>query len=170
MSIKITLELPSIDHAIATLAKLRGDTLPKVGAPVAASVTAPAPTSRPPRADKGKPRKAYKPRETGQQADSAVEAGTTLLVGSGAEQGAEGAVTESRDAGDPGVASSTVVSAAPAPVAPTSEEAQKLLETVYEKKGLSGVKELLVKYGVRRALDVPAEKRADFINDAKGML
>jgi hypothetical protein len=146
---------------------------------------------RKPRADKGRERGAYKPREN---ANPAVEAGREGgMAGAGHDAGAgvpdaRKADTAATGTSTPPASASAPETAAPTPAtvaggtstavsesgtgssgaaAPTEADVQKALEKVFGAKGLPAAQAVLAKFGVSRGRDLAPEKRAEFINAAE---
>lgn len=159
--IKITLEFKGVDEAIVALGKL-------VGAPVATAASSPvgaekpvAPTTRKPRADAGKKRGSYKNAEAPAapaEGDKPQPSGVTPPAASTPETAAP-EKAEATTPPSPG--------AEPVAAAPKEEDAQAALEAVFTSKGLPAAQKLLAGAGVSRLRDLPAEKRATFIEAAK---
>lgn len=155
--IKITLEFKGVDEAIVALGKL-------VGAPVATAASSPvgaekpaAPTTRKPRADAGKKRGSYKNVEApAKESDEKTDSSSGALAASTPETAAAPVVPEPSASPAGGAAA-----------APKEEDAQAALEVVFTGKGLPAAQTLLAKFEVTRLRDLPAEKRAAFIEAAK---
>lgn len=171
MTIKITLEYPSLEHAILALGKLAGGRAARaasktetVGAggtaerassterPPAAPTVEVSPTTRKGRSDKGKPRGPYKNTPAPDVGSSAPAAEADPSTGGAAAP--EVGVTEAEA---PAAAQGT------GPVAAPSANPQELLEKLVAAKGIPTAMEVLAKFGVKRLRELPAEKHGDFI-------
>lgn len=176
--IKVTLEFPSVEAAIASLGKLM------VGAPVAqkaaasgpatagapvaeqAPVAAPAspttPKSRKPRADAGKKRGPHNADSAGTSTGEAPkgDAAPASPSGSAPETAAPVAPAEGDKPQPSGVTP-------PAAAAPSEADAQAALEKVFAGKGLQAAQATLAQFGVTRLRDIKPEDRAQFIAAAE---
>lgn len=182
--IKVTLEFPSIEAAIATLGKIMvaapkaGVVKDKVVAPAPAPVEGDKPqppgvvpaqaaaTTRKPRADAGKKRGSYKNAEA-----SATPVSPGENTGDGQTQ-----VTDASKAADQAANSTSTPSDAPkgatppaktASVPPSEADAQAALEKVFTNKSLAAAQDVLARFGVKRLRDLLPEQRADFIQLAE---
>lgn len=193
MTVKITLEFPSVEEAIVALGKMSAlgkarraanQTIgaQAVAAPVATAKASEAPPSSPPaapvtpvvtgtprkpRADKGKPRGPYKPdtnaEGAGAQSENAASPAAPAAAPS-AEVSEQNAVPVSAPEGAAGSPQGPVTGAAPVP---STDEAIKAGEDMLAAKGLEAVRALITSYGVARISAIPADKRAEFIAKAR---
>ena len=179
--VKIEITFPSIDAAIVALGKMAvapavsrklaaaGDTtsagaLPSV--PPAPAATASEKKTRKPRADKGKEREPYGPREPAMGASATANPPTTPAT-------AEPATTDAGKAAEQAANPQSTTADAPkadtqpaATTAPTLEDATKALASVFETHGMSTAQDLLARYGAKRLRDVKPETYAKFIEHA----
>lgn len=180
--IKVTLEFPSVEAAIATLGKIM------VGTPAAAahkapalageSVTLPAvpTTPRKPRADAGKKRGPHNAAPaippTGDapkgDAESASPPGAAPQTAAPETAPAEGDKPQPSGA-VPGPAAVAPTDRNRAASVPSEADAQAALEKVFAGKGLQAAQSVLAAFGVSRLRDVKPEDRAEFIKKAEGV-
>ena len=177
--IKVTLEFPSVEAAIATLGKIMGVKPPKDSAappqqgkpqveatPSPASVagaTAAEPSKRGQRSDKGVKRGSYKNAAPGAEGQRPIEAPKGEPLPAAAPETAAPAtpmMTETK------ALVSRDGESKPGAAVPTAEDAQAALSKVFETHGLPAAQHLLAEFGVSRLRDLPAEKRAEFISAA----
>jgi len=165
--IKVTLEFPSVEAAIATLGKIMvGASVKSVAQTHEAKTAEPpapaAPTSRKPRADAGKKRG---PHQT-------AAAGTAPVEGDkpqppGVTPAPVAAPETAAPASEANAPSATVQTQAPAAAAPSEADAQAALEKVFAGKGLQAAQATLASFGVTRLRDIKPEDRAAFIAAAE---
>lgn len=168
--IKVTLEFPSVEAAIASLGKLM------VGAPVAqkaapestdkAPAVAPAaPTTRTrkPRADAGKKRGPHNADPAGSPTGEAPksDASPTVIPSGPASQPAAPVAPAEGDKPQPSGVTPPVAAA------PSEADAQAALEKVFAGKGLQSAQAVLAGFGVTRLRDIKPEDRAAFIAAAE---
>lgn len=198
MTVKITIEYENVEQAIIALGKMSGlskarraasaplPVIPAAGAAVSApggaaeapqgSVTAApaAPRGRKPRSDAGKTRGPYKDNAgspaTEAQASAPQGAAST---GSGPDNpAADAQATGSATTGDSTATAPAPVDGAPIP---TQEQAQAALEKLFNafqpaSVGIDKAKNVLSLFGVLRVRDLPAEKRAEFIEQVNAAM
>lgn len=175
--IKVTLEFKSVDEAIVALGKM-------VGAPQAAVKTgqaheaaqrepdAGAPTTKPgrkPRADKGQARGEYRPRQGAEPGSPEHQATTTTT------QAAKDEAAATEPSPSPSAPTTVTTEAAVVPVAgaartPSIEQCRSYVERVFNGFGMANAISLLGEYGVKRAQELPADKRLPFIEQALKLL
>lgn len=177
--VKITLEYGSVEEAIQALGKLSG--LAKVrraaqsttGAPTEPNSAADsakaepalaAPTKqRKPRNDAGKPRGSYKKAApaTSADADGSTQAPEPV-------QSSEPKTGGTTDAAVPEkVAAPSTTPHSPGAASPTEEEAKMALEAYFDRHGPQKAMAVLAGFGVSKLRELPADKRARFIEECK---
>ena len=184
MKVTVSFEYNSVEEAILALGKQAG--VAKVRRAAATTGAAPesqgsaeqhatvvavpaaAPTTRKGRSDKGKARGPHK---------EAAVTGSTASSTSGEPAG--GAAPDSNPASaDAPIAASTAAVTAASPtiedavIVAKPEEVQAAIEKLYESQanapaGIAAVKDLLARYGCTKGRDIPAERRFEFIKEAK---
>lgn len=159
MSVKVTIEFPSAEAAIAGLAKLADIKTPAV-APAAVEKA-----PRKPRSDAGQTR--------GPQGATAASAGP--VAGTAGDKRAAAPVTSTApgNAGQqPATPTATAAPAVQAPVAPklpTAEEVQAAVEKLFgagKNGGFDNTAAALSRFGVKRGKDLPEAQRTEFIRRA----
>lgn len=171
--VKITLEFPTVDHAIAALGKLAGVQT------AAAAPAAAAPAPRKGRSDAGKPRgprnapQAPEPKAAAPAEQERTDKAATLPP--------EAAPAEA-DKAHPSGEVPPVAAASPTASEATEAEAQAAVQKLFEstmktstaenKSGaaLQESKDLLARYGVKRIRDLLAGQRRAFVDEVNGIL
>ena len=182
--IKVTLEFPTIEAAIATLGKIMGVKLPKESA--APELAQPVSRNTEAAAGKGSPGAADpKPRQRAERADKGVKRGSYKNVAG------EKAPVEAQKADPPGVVPAppaTPETAAPATpttpeatatesgsaivtgaAAPTEAQVQKAIEAAHARTSTQAMMDLFARYGVRRGRELKPEQRVDFVKECETM-
>jgi len=167
MTVKITLEYPTVDLAIVALAKLTK------AADTVIDQASGKPT-RKGRSDAGKPRKNQGAADAPPE-PKAAGPGSPASSTSGTAAGGEPAgdpLSVKTSASDTSTAAGPAASSGPIPA---EAEVQKVIEQVFESTpdsatGIQKVKDLLARYGVARGRDLPEDKRAEFIAEATAAL
>ena len=158
--VKITLEYKSVDEAIVALGKLVGAP-GKVAAPAATAATLAAPvapttekTPRKPRADRGQPRAPYAPRQEDAKGEGASAPTGQASAASPAPAAPTPAASEEQ---------ARALAVDKADATPSADDAQKALEKLFEATNIETAKGVIAEFGVPRLRDLPADKRAAFV-------
>ncbi len=188
MTVKVTLEFPSIEASIAALGLLMkpkaAATATNAGAPVAAgtppaaapggaapSAPATAKRERKPRSDAGKPRGEYGPRTeaggaAGAPSNPAATTGANAAPVGAAPSGTttepaapQKAPVDADKASSPGVAPA----ADAAGPQPSEKDAQEALEKLFNATTIGVSQEVMSRFGIKRLKELPDDRRAEFV-------